>query len=192
MAIVFSILIEWIGLLFWWEADHAQKMLQAEVNYLSQFDRNGLLSMHPATLAQTFIQSLHGFYAWLHLPNWLPWFKQNVFVLYVAITSAIDVTYMMCIRLVTVIFTLPAFVMWFIVAATDGLTERDIRKYEGGIESSFIYHKVKPWIFPAIALSAGLYLTLPFSMNPALFFLIPQLILFTATYWTTATFKKFL
>jgi integrating conjugative element membrane protein (TIGR03747 family) len=115
-----------------------------------------------------------------------------MYVLYVAISSAVNITYMMCIRVVTILFTLPVFILWFIVAATDGLTQRDIRKYEGGIESSFVYHKVKPFILPAIALSCGIYLTSPFSINPALFFLLPQLILFFATYWTCATFKKFL
>lgn len=192
MAIVVSIIIEWIGMLFWWEPDHAQTMLQSEINYLSQFSKNGLLSIHPATMAQTFIGVVNDAYAWLHLPEWLPWIRQHLFILYVAVSSAVDVTYMMCIRLVTIVFTLPVFILWFVVAAIDGLSERDIRKYEGGIESSFIYHKVKPFIFPAIALSCGLYLTLPFSMNPALFFLLPQFILFTATFWTCATFKKFL
>lgn len=192
MAINVSILIEWIGMLFWWEADHAQSMLQSEIDYLSQFSRNSLLTVHPSVMAQAFIETINSAYAWLRLPEFLPWLQQHVFILYVAISSAIDVTYMMCIRLVTIVFTLPVFLLWFVVAAIDGLSERDIRKYEGGLESSFIYHKVKPFIFPAIALSCGLYLTLPFSMNPALFFLVPQFILFTATFWTCATFKKFL
>jgi len=192
MAIVISILIEWIGMVFWWESGHAQSMLQHEISYLAQFSQNSLLSIHPAVMAQTFIKSVNDVYAWARLPQWLPWIEQHLSIVYLAVSSAIDVTYMMCIRVVTIVFTLPVFLLWFMVAAIDGLSERDIRKYEGGLESSFVYHKVKPFIVPAIALSCGLYLTLPFSMNPALFFLVPQLILFTATFWTCATFKKFL
>lgn len=191
-ALVVSIVIEWVGMLFWWDENHSRAMLQREVDYLSHLEINTLFKLHPVELATGAVETLNQGYAFLGADRWLPALQSQIGWLYLALSSAVDVTYTLVIRLATVVLALPAFVFWGLLGLIDGLVERDIRKECGGIESSFVYHHVKPLMMPAIAVSCGLYLTLPISFNPGLFFLIPQGLFFITVYFTASSFKKFL
>ncbi len=192
-AVFISIVIEWIGMLAgWWDKTHARHMLTEEIGYLSHIDQNALLKLHPAQLADKAITWVNEAYSFIGLPKALNLLSQYMGWLAIGISSAIDITYTLVIRLAVVLLALPAFILWGLLGLVDGLVARDIRKACGGVESSFVYHRVKGWIKPAIGLSSGLYLTLPFSINPALFFIVPQLLFFTFVYYTASTFKKFI
>jgi integrating conjugative element membrane protein (TIGR03747 family) len=192
-AIFISILIEWIGMLAgWWDKTHARHMLTEEIGYLSHIDQNQLLKLHPAQLAGQAITWVNEAYSFIGIPKALSILSQYMGWLAIALSSAIDITYTLVIRLAVVLLALPAFILWGLLGLVDGLVARDIRKACGGVESSFVYHRVKGWMKPAIGLSSGLYLTLPFSINPALFFIVPQLLFFTFVYYTASTFKKFI
>ena len=78
------------------------------------------------------------------------------------------------------------------MALIDGLTEREIRKACGGNESAMRYHHAKRLIFPSVALAFGFYLTVPFTVHPALVFLPIMLLTGFSVYVTASTFKKFL
>ncbi|MDO8864273.1 DUF4400 domain-containing protein [Haliea sp. E1-2-M8] len=55
-ALVFSIALEWLGMVFWWPQEgiqHSRKMLTAEVGYLQVDFRRSLVSDDPARFAQT-------------------------------------------------------------------------------------------------------------------------------------------
>lgn len=190
-AIFISVIIEWIGMLFWWDTGHSRRVLEEEVAYLSQLDGATIFKLTPIDLAQLSSQWLNDAYSVLGANHWLPWLASRFQPLFIALSSAMDVTYTLIIRLVTVILAIPAFFFWGALALVDGLVERDIRKECGGIEQAFFYHHVKPLIKPSLAVGCGLYLTLPFSFNPGLYFLLPQAIFFCAVYYTAATFKKY-
>lgn len=190
-AIAISIIIEWIGMLFWWDTGHSRRVLEQEVAYLSQLNGSTLLSLQPIDIAQMTSQWITRGFDALGANHWLPWLAEKIQPLFIAVSSAMDVTYTLIIRLATVVLAIPAFIFWGALALVDGLVERDIRKACGGIEQAFFYHHVKPFIKPALAMGCGLYLTLPFSFNPGLFFLLPQAVFFCAVYYTAATFKKY-
>jgi len=190
-AVFVSILIEWIGMLLWWDVGHSRRVLEQEVAYLSQLDGTTLFKLKPIDLAQLTSQWMTRLYDTLGAHNWLPWLAARFQPLFIAISSAMDVTYTLAIRLVTVVLALPAFLFWGALALVDGLVERDIRRECGGIEQAFLYHRIKPFIRSTVAVGCGLYLTLPFSFNPGLYFLLPQALFFCAVYYTAVTFKKY-
>lgn len=76
------------------------------------------------------------------------------------------------IRMASLILALPLFALACVVATVDGLTERYIRKMCAGHESSSIYHRAKFYAFRLTPPLAGLvYLSLPYSIEPALIFI---------------------
>jgi integrating conjugative element membrane protein (TIGR03747 family) len=79
-----------------------------------------------------------------------------------------------------------------LVALVDGLVQRDLRRWGGGRESSFVYHYEKKAALPLVVLAWVIYLALPFSLHPT-FVVLPFAALFALTVAVTAsTFKKYL
>lgn len=81
------------------------------------------------------------------------------------------------IRMASFVLALPLFALTCGVAVIDGLTERYIRKMGAGNESSTIYHRAKFYAFHLTPPFASLiYLSLPYSIEPALIFFPTALI----------------
>ena len=96
------------------------------------------------------------------------------------------------IRLVILILATPVFLLFSLIGLVDGLVQRDLRRWGGGRESSFVYHYVKKAAVPLLVMTWVIYLALPFSLHPT-FVVLPFAILFALTIAVTAsTFKKYL
>lgn len=96
-------------------------------------------------------------------------------------------------RLSVAFFALPAFVLACLIGLIDGLVRRDLRRWGGGRESSFVYHHAKRYTGWALTGGFGLYLAWPFGgFNPAyMVFIFTTLVAFTMS-TTVAAFKKYL
>lgn len=89
-------------------------------------------------------------------------------------------------------FALPAFVLACLLGAVDGLVRRDLRRWGGGRESSFIYHHAKRYTLWALTGGFGLYLAWPFGgFNPALMVLVFTVLVAASLSTTVAAFKKY-
>lgn len=95
-------------------------------------------------------------------------------------------------RVAICLFVLPGFALIALGAFYDGLVARDIRKYSGGHESSYVFHKAKRWIAPSLLLTMSLYLMLPFSFAPVFVFAPSMLLTGLMIYVAASRFKKFL
>ncbi|HSV47576.1 MAG TPA: DUF4400 domain-containing protein, partial [Ramlibacter sp.] len=97
------------------------------------------------------------------------------------------------IRLAIVFLALPAFGIAFLIGLVDGLGRRDIRKWCGGRESSFVYHHAKRLLWPAFTFGFFVYLTWPTGgFNPA-WAVLPFCAASACTVsLMAATFKKYL
>ena len=93
--------------------------------------------------------------------------------------------------LVLSLFALPGFLLIALAAFFEGLVARDIRRYTGGHESSYIFHKAKRWVIPSVVLTVTLYLMVPFSLPPAVVFAPTMLLAGVMVYVATSRFKKF-
>ncbi len=69
-----------------------------------------------------------------------------------------------------------------------GFVKRDLRRWGGGRESSFVYHWAKRSAMPLLILSWVICLALPFSLHPT--FIVLLFALSVAV--TASTFKKYL
>ena len=79
------------------------------------------------------------------------------------------------------------------VGAVDGLVRRDLRRWSGGRESSFVYHHAKRYTAWALTGGFGLYLTWPFGgFNPAYMVLIFTALVAATLSTTVASLKKYM
>ncbi len=95
-------------------------------------------------------------------------------------------------RLSVAVFALPAFLLACLVGVVDGLVRRDLRRWQGGRESSFVYHHAKRWAGWALTGGFGLYLSWPFGgFNPAYMILVFTVLVAATLSTTVASFKKY-
>ena len=103
-----------------------------------------------------------------------------------------QVTQVFSVRLAILTLATPVFMLFSLVALVDGFVKRDLRRWGGGRESSFVYHWAKRSALPLLVLSWVIYLALPFSLHPT-FIVLPFAVLFALSVAVTAsTFKKYL
>lgn len=210
LALIFSIVIEWVGMLFFWPeqgAAHSAQMLVTELGFLSRDFSEGVMNSSAYTVA-VWISSMlyYWLFEWTHFLDAVAWmmspphdagaFRSGLSVVaqmvFEYLSSAANTTQVFGVRLAVALLTTPIFILVGVAALVDGLVERDLRRYGGGNESSFVYHNVKPWMKPAVLGAWFIYLGLPVSVHPNLIF-VPAAILYgVAVYMTTSTFKKYL
>ncbi len=210
VSLLFSILIEWIGMTFWWDdegAAHSRGMLTTEIGYLSGDLRRTALVSDTAAYARAFADTS---YEWLwqrtglarairraaNPPDAASALQQGIYNLYSAVAdyvvAAATITQVFAVRVAVLTLAMPAFAMASLVGAIDGLARRDLRRWGGGRESSFLYHHAKRWIWPTFITAWVVYLSLPFSLHPALAVLPFAAGVGLLVAVTTSSFKKYL
>ena len=196
MALLLNIMIELVGIwLDWWDlpgSSHARFVLQQELDWLNNDFRSAIGD--PLSVAVAAGQS---FYDWV----WVWGGKDMGQVIlgsvgsgsvYDWIRATIWVTQVFAVRLVVMLFSMPIFLAFGIVALTDGLLQRDLRRFGGGRESGYIWHHAMKAVRPTVILPIVIYLGLPFSIHPNLI-VLPFAILFSISLWIGAAwFKKYL
>lgn len=208
-SLLFSILIEWAGLLFFWDDQgwrHSQAMLTNELGWLSEHFKASLILQQPG---QTILQWLDFLNQWLLAKTGFADFARQARVssqgngfwswinqLYLSIEdfvlAAVYVTFTFVVRLTILVLAAPLFLLAMFTGFVDGLMRRDLRKFGAGRESSFVYHRAKRAVTPVLLVPWIIYLSLPFSLNPLVIFLPCAAMLGITTAITAATFKKYL
>jgi integrating conjugative element membrane protein (TIGR03747 family) len=103
-----------------------------------------------------------------------------------------QITQVFAVRLAILTLATPVFGLFTLVALVDGLVRRDLRRWGGGRESSFVYHYAKKAALPLIVTAWVLYLALPVSLHPSWIILPFALVFGFAVTITASTFKKYL
>lgn len=208
-SLLFSILIEFAGLLLFWGDQgwrHSEAMLTSELGWLSEHFKCSLIIQQPG---QTIVQWLDFLNQWLLVKTGFTDFAQQVRVssqgngfwnwanqLYVNIEdfvlAAVYVSFTFVVRLIILVLATPLFLLATLTGFVDGLMRRDLRKFGAGRESSFVYHRAKRAVIPLLIVPWVIYLSLPFSINPLAVFFPCAVFLGMVIAITAATFKKFL
>lgn len=190
MTIALSVVIELVGITAgWWPQSHAAGLLFVERSYIESIDRFPLTALTPFTVADRAGEQAHAvvgptYINALHTQDTDP---MSPYVL-----GALNITMLVILRLVVALFTLPGYLLVALAAGIDGGVRRDIRKYTGEHESSYIFHGTKRFVLPGVMATLSIYLLLPFSVYPALVF-APSMALFGyLLYVVTGRFKKFI
>lgn len=209
LALCFSVLLEWIGMRFWWPEQgvrHSEAMLAQELRYLNDgFDRS-VVAADPSQLGQAAASRLDQALAYIRLYRFIAWLKvpvpisdgwqalihdafRGIRAYLEAMTNTIQT---FAVRLTVLALATPVFLLFGLVGLAEGLMRRDLRRWGGGRESSFIYHHTKKVLGPSIISAWMLYLAAPFSIHPNLV-LLPFAGLFAVGIaMTTGKFKKYL
>jgi integrating conjugative element membrane protein (TIGR03747 family) len=211
LSLLFSVLIEWAGMRFWWPEEglaHSRAMLAAEIGYLQgEFDRS-LLTQDPAGYSREVADTAHhllfgitrlaALVEWLNSApaaeesGWSARLREHLRPVVTYLVAAMQVTQVFAVRLAILTLATPVFLLFGLVALVDGLVRRDLRRWGGGRESSFVYHWAKRSALPLLVLAWVIYLALPFSLHPS-FVILPFATLFALSLAVTAsTFKKYL
>ena len=211
LSLVFSILMEWIGMLWWWPeqgVQHSRQMIRAELSYLAIDFRRSLVSADPvqfaktgASRAQVFLFHKTGFMA---MTDWLkPLPKREAQSLgdglrrgYAKVSdfvqAGMNITQVFAIRLCILVLATPVFGLFALVGLVDGLVRRDLRRWGGGRESSFVYHYAKSALAPLVLIAGVLYLAMPISLHPTVVILPFAAGFGMIVAITASTFKKYL
>ena len=208
-SLLFSILIEFAGMLLFWNDQgwrHSQAMLSSELGWLSEHFKASLIIQQPG---QTIVQWLDFLNQWLLVKTGFADFAQQARVssqgngfwtwtnqFYVSIEdfvlAAVYVTFTFVVRLTILVLSTPLFLLASFTGFVDGLIRRDLRKFGAGRESSFVYHRAKRAVIPLLIVPWVIYLSLPFSLNPMAVFFPCAVMLGIITAITATTFKKYL
>lgn len=214
-SLFFSLVIEWAGMLFLWPeagAMHSEQVMKTELGWLStEFTRSLLLSQPSTTLVNAITRGYQwafvdsGFSDWIsqqysaqlasnnaitrEAGKWSAWLASQTRDY---LQAAVWVTVITLIRSTILVLSVPLFVVVLLVALTEGLGRRDLRRYGAAYESSFVYHRAKALVKPALYIPCMLYLSWPTAVYPNLL-LLPAAILFgLAVTVTVASFKKYI
>lgn len=210
LSLVMSILIEWVGMIRWWPHEgpqHSERVLHEELQYLDQDFAESVLGVRSADAAgraadwiraRAYDVGLDRFSSGIGRGiatlggRWPAETAAAVRSLDPYLTAMLNVMQVFTVRVFVLLFALPAFGLFGLVGLVEGLMRRDLRRWGGGRESSFVYHHSKQLIGPSVLSAWMLYLAAPFSVHPTVV-LIPFAVLFgMGVGVTAATFKKYL
>ena len=174
---------------WWWPeqgARHAERVLAQETRYLHEDFRPIAGRIVGAAEA-----GYYWSFEWTGLEQGLEWMAGEVNVAdYVR--AALWMVQVLMVRVVLLVFSLPAFVLFGAVGVTSGLTLRDIRRWSAGREFGGVYHTAKRLAPRALALAAVIYLAIPVAVHPSAV-IVPGAALFGGlTLIVAASFKKYL
>jgi integrating conjugative element membrane protein (TIGR03747 family) len=211
LSLLFSMIIEWAGMVLWWPdegVEHSRNMLTKETSYLETDFRRSLITSDPAQFAKQIADNTyHYLFEVTRFVDFIRWISPapglneegiriTLHKVYLPIAdfviATMQITQVFSVRLAILTLAMPVFLLFSLVALVDGLVQRDLRRWGGGRESSFVYHYAKKATFPLIILTWVTYLALPFSVQPT-FVVLPFAMMFALTVSVTAsTFKKYL
>ncbi|MEW5756472.1 MAG: TIGR03747 family integrating conjugative element membrane protein [Pseudomonadota bacterium] len=210
-SLLFSIVVEWVGMVLWWPEqglDHSRVMLSQEIGYLDADFRRSIVTSDPARFAKDMADgTYHYLFEVTRLVAFIHWVsppprpeergpRPTLHRIYRPIAefviAAMQVTQVFSVRLTILMLATPVFLLFSLVALVDGLVRRDLRRWGGGRESSFIYHYAKKAAIPLVVLTWVVYLSLPFSLHPTLVILPFAMLFALAVTVTASTFKKYL
>ncbi|CAO3311424.1 MULTISPECIES: TIGR03747 family integrating conjugative element membrane protein [Pseudomonas] len=208
-SLLFSILLEFAGMLWFWPEQgwhHSHAMWLSELGWLSSHFKSSLLVQEPAQATAKILEHLNDWVVlgsgWAQSDAHLKlisreasvWgeFAQIYVVMQDYLLAALFTVFTFVVRLTVLTLATPLFLLAVLTGMVDGLMRRDLRKFGADRESSFVYHRAKRTLLPLIMSPWVLYLALPWSVNPILVLLPCAALLGWMVAITATTFKKYL
>lgn len=202
-----SILLEWGGMaLGGWDApgaQHSEQLLKTELTWLREdftAPEAAVRVVDYAYLGARLLyhwSGLEGLMRWIvsDQPSWLKGFDlMRAWLLFLGdyLLAAAYVTQLVGARLAVVVLSFSGFTAAGLIGLIDGLVQRDLRRFGGGLESGFLYHHLKKMIRPMISVPILLYLASPWSVHPTVVFVPPMIAFGYFVQRSVSKFKKYL
>jgi len=208
-SLLVSIGIEWIGMHLWWAelgTEHSRQMLRAESQLLDDSLSVSWLRGRPAgVIAQLTSEAGQALKrseigaalrelarnATRRLGSSATWHRLGQFAEPYTV-AARNISQLYMVRLTVLCLAAPLFLLLILVGLVDGLVQRDLRRWGGGRESSYVYHYAKRSNLVFVGLGAILYLAIPFSIHPTVLLLPFACVCAITVSLTASRFKKYL
>lgn len=206
-SLMLSILIEWIGIATLWKEQgsaHAEKSLQSDLSYLNQrllthvwnieYRLRDVVNVaitwvdhQSERLSRSLGHRYHDSSNSSKLVNMAARLNTEAdrYTPYFEVVPPVVKSFF--VRLALLIFSLPAFALFFMLGMVDGLVERDLRRWGGGRESSMVYNLARKSIFRFFIGACVVYISLPTSVNPT-WVILPFAVAFGLS--TRVTFER--
>lgn len=160
---LFSVLIEVVGLTFFWEDEGAKRskvILAQEIKYIQnkQF-KSAFMDDQSVVVVDRAVKA----YSEINKKTKLDSALKTMGEYGEAIKN---VTLIFLIRLAVISSILILYIFITIWSFGEGLLLRARRKWTGGVERSFVYHHVKSTLYWVIVLPIPIYLMIPFAIHP--------------------------
>lgn len=208
-SLVFSIIVEFVGILWFWPEQgwhHSHTMWLKELEWLSNHFRSSLVVQEPAQATAKILESLNDWVVvrsgWAQSDIQLKLLSREASLqgqlaqAYVGgqeyLLAALFTVCTFVVRLTVLILATPLFLLAVLTGVVDGLMRRDLRKFGADRESSFVYHRAKRTLLPVMISPWVIYLSLPWSLNPNWVLLPSAALLGIMVAITATTFKKYL
>ena len=210
LSLVLSIVIEWVGMTWWWPdegLEHSRTMLATELGYLQTDFRRSLISDRPMAIAKAMTDHVNRLRETLNrlVDPLVAWYTTSGITMQTGRTqersdstfaryaqAAGQTTELFAVRIAILVLALPVFVLAGLVGLVEGLVARDLRRWGGGRESSFVYHWAKRTAIPFLILAWVVYLAMPVSLHPTIIVLPCAAAFGLSLSITASTFKKYL
>ncbi len=208
-ALIISIIIEIAGMNIWWKDEginHSINMYEYELTQLKAGGGGVDISLYQYRFVEKMIAAhdsvikkinVRGLVEWLGKPvsendNAMRVIMRSGFVeIEDYIEASFNIAQVFSLRLAILVLSLPLFLIAFFVGVTDGLVERDLRRWGAGRESSTMFDLAKATIAPLAIGAWMIYLSMPISINPS-YIIIPFVFLFgMSVRVTTDRLKKY-
>lgn len=201
-ALIMSIITEWIGMNTTWRgegANHSKEMVKVELGYLNRDFQQSLIVQRPVQYAESFAASMHNI---MYEKTGIMGLLASTFgdtqagsitkTIAEHVLAAVYITQVFAVRLAILTLALPAFFIFAVVAAVEGLVQRDIRKWSVGREHAGLYHHAKRWIPICFIAPWVVYLAFPVSVHPNAVILPFALLFGVGIFMVTYLFKKYI
>lgn len=192
---VAAVVIEWIGMLFWWPgegAGHSARMLAIETGYLNRDFVEAAFVARPAeTMARARDWVWRWTMEWTGAAAALGWVGERSGLGGFA-RAALTTLQLFAVRLTVLAFSLPVFAVFVLAGLATGLSMRDIRRWSAGREFGGVHHVVRRLPGRVLALGCFAYLSLPFAIHPTAAVLPAAALLGVVCALAAGTFKKYL
>jgi integrating conjugative element membrane protein (TIGR03747 family) len=214
-SLMLSIVIECAGMFLLWPEEgwrHSQRMFEFEMGQLTENFTRSILVQEPGKTAKAVIELAYdgalvktGILRWTQKASEEARAVKNVTArdaryyvstIYTSVENClIAAAYtglIFMVRLLVLTLTIPLFAIAVFVGLVDGLVGRDLRRFEAGRESGYVYHRAKASLTVLLVLPWVTYLMLPISVNLHLILLPCAVLLGLAVDVTARSFKKYI
>lgn len=171
LTFLFAVLIEWVGIKLWWPeegAGHSERLLVAEWRHLDRDTAEALRSSAAADSLRrgeaVLGRHLGATYAALCRATTC---GESLAALSLYVSSARNIAKLFVVRVVVLAVAAPLVLLFGLVGLSEGLLRRDLRRWGGGRESSFVYHRSKALLGPLTFSASALYLASPIAIHPS-------------------------
>jgi integrating conjugative element membrane protein (TIGR03747 family) len=209
LTLVFSILTEWVGMTLIWPEQgsrHSAQMLERELSYLNDDFQHRAIVEQPKRFAEQVgavvyhysvqVTGIETLIHWLatattQVSGFRARIRRGYQQAATYLLAAVTIIEVFATRLAILTLAFPAFVMLGLVGLVDGLVQRDLRRWRGGRESSWVYGWAKISVLPSLYLPWIVYLAMPVSVHPNWVVLPFALFCALAIAVMAASFKKY-